>query len=57
MIYLSFTEIANNRRAVRQESLEQIVLMLSPIMPHVCQELWEKLGHESAIMDEVLARS
>jgi len=39
-------------RAVRQESLELIILMLSPIMPHVCQELWNMLGHETALMDE-----
>ena len=47
-----FHEDSQQSRAVRQEALELIVLMLSPIMPHVCQELWNMLGNESAVMDE-----
>ena len=47
-----FHEDSQQSRAVRQEALELIVLMLSPIMPHVCQELWKMLGHDSAVMDE-----
>ena len=47
-----FHEDSQQSRAVRQEALELIVLMLSPIMPHVCQELWRILGHDGAVMDE-----
>jgi len=39
-------------RAVVHESLEAIVLMLSPIVPHICHELWYVLGHENALVDE-----
>jgi leucyl-tRNA synthetase len=35
-------------RAVEREALDAIVLMLSPIVPHVCHELWTVLGHETA---------
>jgi len=38
-------------RAVRQESLELITLMLSPIVPHICHTLWFALGHEGAVLD------
>ena len=37
--------------AVRQEAFELIVLMLSPIVPHLCHELWHVLGHKEAIVD------
>ncbi len=37
--------------AVRQEAFELIVLMLSPIVPHLCHELWHVLGHTEAIVD------
>ena len=47
-----FHGVEPKSNAVRQETLELIVLMLAPIMPHVCQKLWELLGHESALMDE-----
>jgi leucyl-tRNA synthetase len=37
-------------RAVMQEALEKAVLMLSPITPHICHELWKSLGHDDAVM-------
>ncbi len=39
-------------RALRQTVLEGIVLMLSPVTPHICQVLWSKLGHERLVIDE-----
>ena len=37
--------------AVMQESLEMIVLMLSPVTPHICHQLWHMLGHQEAVID------
>src|SRR5258706_8856723 len=39
-------------RAVRHEVLELAVLCLSPMVPHICHELWFALGHERALIDE-----
>ena len=39
-------------RGVVQEALEASVLMLSPIVPHICHELWRDLGRDSAVVDE-----
>jgi leucyl-tRNA synthetase len=47
-----FQEETPAARAVRQEALEIIVLVLAPIVPHVCHALWHALGHERAIVDE-----
>ena len=38
-------------RAVVREALDAVVLLLSPIVPHICHELWHVLGHESAPVD------
>ncbi|WP_097460078.1 leucine--tRNA ligase [Mangrovitalea sediminis] len=38
-------------RAVSQEALEAAVLLLAPITPHICHELWQVLGHQDAIED------
>ena len=38
-------------RAIRQEVFDHMVLMLSPIIPHICHRLWQDLGHESLIID------
>ncbi|MDG2090658.1 MAG: leucine--tRNA ligase [Gammaproteobacteria bacterium] len=37
--------------AVIQEALEAIVLLLAPIVPHLCHVLWKHLGNERAIID------
>ena len=39
-------------RAVVGESLNAVVLMLSPIVPHICHELWAVLGHDTVPVDE-----
>ncbi|MFQ5609307.1 MAG: leucine--tRNA ligase, partial [Woeseiaceae bacterium] len=39
-------------RAVIGEALDAIVLMLSPIVPHICHRLWHLLGHEAPVIDE-----
>jgi len=39
-----------NAKGLRQECLESIVLMLSPIAPHVCDELWQALGHNDELV-------
>ena len=39
-------------RAVQRESLEAVVIMLSPIVPHICHALWHQLGHTSALIDQ-----
>ncbi|MFO7994992.1 MAG: leucine--tRNA ligase [Marinobacter sp.] len=38
-------------QAVRQEALDTAVLMLSPIAPHICHQLWHALGHEEPVVD------
>ncbi|MCK9470085.1 MAG: leucine--tRNA ligase [Porticoccaceae bacterium] len=37
--------------AVEREALESAVLLLAPIVPHVCHQLWRELGHEGAVID------
>ncbi len=39
-------------RAIVREALDAVVLMLAPIVPHICHELWRVLGHESTVIDE-----
>ena len=43
---------SENGKAIRQEALEAILLMLAPITPHICMQLWSELGHETDIVIE-----
>ncbi len=36
---------------VLHEAIESILLMLSPIAPHICQHLWQTLGHDKLIIN------
>ncbi|MCI1785445.1 MAG: leucine--tRNA ligase [Bacteroidales bacterium] len=36
-------------RCSKKEILEPLVIMLSPFAPHICEELWEALGHDESV--------
>ena len=39
-------------RAVIQEALEAVTLMLAPIVPHIAHAMWQALGHSDAVIDQ-----
>ncbi|WP_181298033.1 leucine--tRNA ligase [Pseudomonas sp. Q2-TVG4-2] len=43
--------ISEQDRALLQEGLETVALLLAPITPHICHEVWTNLGHDGAIID------
>jgi len=50
--------------AVLKEAVDALVLMLSPFVPHMAEELWQALGHKSGVavagwpsFDEAVARA
>ena len=38
-------------KATMHEAIEFITLMLSPIVPHITQQLWQDLGHEGLVAE------
>jgi leucyl-tRNA synthetase len=46
-----FEDDSDAGRAVVHEGLEAVVLMLSPMVPHICHALWATLGHKTALID------
>ncbi|SUZ50148.1 uncharacterized protein METZ01_LOCUS3002 [marine metagenome] len=47
-----FDDDSHKGRSVVRESLETIILLLSPIVPHICHELWKKLNYKTSLIDE-----
>ncbi len=46
-----FEDSSEQGLAIMQESLELIVLVMSPIIPHITHELWQALGHDEHIVN------
>ena len=47
-----YNDTSDTGRAVAQEALEAIALMLNPIVPHTCQGLWAGLRPGSDMLDQ-----
>ncbi|KAB0492928.1 MULTISPECIES: leucine--tRNA ligase [Pseudomonas] len=44
-------QVTEQDRALLQEGLETVALVLAPITPHISHELWNQLGHAGAVID------
>lgn len=49
MLY-KFKDESAQGGAIMQEALDSITLMLAPIVPHICHQLWQELGHHDDLM-------
>jgi len=48
-----FEDASGNGRALRQEALEAMVLLLNPITPHASHALWQVLGHPQTLLEDL----
>ena len=51
MIYgIELKKDVKEEKEVIRFAIESIALLLSPIVPHFSEEIWEALGHESSVL-------
>ena len=43
---------AQKAESIGREQMERFLRLLSPFAPHICEELWQRLGHEASITIE-----
>lgn len=53
-MYLSREKLDRSEaeRRVFSSAMATVLILLSPITPHLCEELWERLGHKHPLADE-----
>jgi leucyl-tRNA synthetase len=49
---IEFVNAATTAGGLTRDQLERFVLVLSPAAPHIAEELWSKLGHDSSLAHE-----
>lgn len=38
-------------KSILREALETLIVLLNPVVPHLAEELWQQLGHDTALVD------
>ena len=56
-LYADFDAKDNNDLSLKVEVIEKIVLMLSPIVPHLCHYLWISLGNSEPLMTKKVKKT
>ncbi|MCC6932602.1 MAG: leucine--tRNA ligase [Deltaproteobacteria bacterium] len=46
---MSLLNFAQEQPSIAKHVAESLVLLLAPFAPHLCEELWEKLGHKQTL--------
>jgi leucyl-tRNA synthetase len=46
---MEYVNVVRDARGVARQAVEPLVVMLAPYAPHLAEELWGKLGHDTSI--------
>ncbi|MFV0527965.1 MAG: leucine--tRNA ligase [Lachnospiraceae bacterium] len=46
-----FMELSKKQGGIDLETIKSFVILLSPFAPHICEELWAALGHDTSVFE------
>ncbi|MDD2217534.1 MAG: leucine--tRNA ligase [Eubacteriales bacterium] len=44
-----YKEIENANEGIIKDCIENLIVILSPFTPHICEEMWQHIGHDSSV--------
>ncbi|KRQ86010.1 Leucine--tRNA ligase [Caloramator mitchellensis] len=47
-----YKDIENPNYGIIAEGIEKMILVLAPFVPHITEELWQKMGHNNSVHEE-----
>lgn len=47
--FMEFVNYLSDKGEVPKEILEKLILIIAPIMPHIAEEMWERIGNKSLV--------
>jgi leucyl-tRNA synthetase len=47
-----WSNAAQKAKQIGRDQLERFLLILAPFAPHICEELWQRLGHDRSLVRE-----
>ena len=50
-LFEGYTESGNRAARVRRECLDAVARLIGPMVPHLAEELWRHLGHETMLVE------
>jgi leucyl-tRNA synthetase len=45
----SYREVKDKNKALLKLAIEELLILLSPFSPHICEELWQSIGNQDSI--------
>lgn len=45
------TDVAKKEGSLSKETLDTLVILLAPFVPHISEEMWRELGHTASVFD------
>ncbi len=46
-----YKELKDANKAFMKKAIDTLILILSPFTPHICEEMWQQMGHEKTLTE------
>ena len=52
-VLYKYKELPDRQDGIIKTAVTSLILILSPFTPHICEEMWRRIGHENSLYGEI----